>query len=124
MGKNDRKDKYKEDEMKKYKKGQKDDKKHDDFTHILENVKAQLQLQEQQQKELQIQLQNQLIKQQDQTSNKILHEITKISQPHPLQLKSPFSIIDTLDLDLDKKAQIAMFIASSSSNNKNEDETE
>ncbi|MDR4926337.1 hypothetical protein [Peribacillus simplex] len=104
--------------MKKYKKGQKDDKKHDDFTHILENVKAQLQ--DQQQKELQIQLQNQLIKQQDQTSNKILHEITKISQPQPLQLKSPFIIIDTLDLDLDKKAQIAMFIANSSSNNKNE----
>ena len=90
----------------------------------LENIQAQLQLQEQQQKELQIQLQNQLIKQQDQTANKILYEITKISQPQPLQLKSAFSIIDTLDLDLDKKAQIAMLIANSSSSNKNEDETE
>ncbi|MFE4811629.1 hypothetical protein ACFQ9Y_10755 [Peribacillus simplex] len=51
MGKNDRKDKYKDDEMKKYKKGQKDDKKHEDFNRILEKIQVQLQLQEQQQKE-------------------------------------------------------------------------
>ncbi|MGG0410121.1 hypothetical protein [Peribacillus simplex] len=37
--------------------------------------------------------------------------------------KRPFSIIDTLDLDVEKKAQIAMFIANSSYSNKNEDET-
>ncbi|MCY8940249.1 hypothetical protein, partial [Peribacillus frigoritolerans] len=80
--------------------------------------------QEEKQKDLQVQLQNQLIKQQNDTLNNILQEITKISQPHPPLLKSPFSIIDTLDLDVDKKAQIAMFIANSSSGNKNEDETQ
>jgi KRAB domain-containing zinc finger protein len=90
----------------------------------LEKIQDQLQHQEEQQKELQIQLQNQLIKQQDQTSDKILQEIMKIAQPHPPLLKSPFSIIDTLDLDVEKKAQIAMFIANSSSGNKNEDETQ
>lgn len=65
------------------------------------------------------------IEQQEETLNNILNELTRIQQqspPQPLPLRSSFSLIDKLDLDMEKLTKIVLFL-SSLYNNNNESET-